>query len=125
MSTNLVKNWFGESFTKLHPKIQYIHLNGGSLRGNVNITFGKGLAGAIGKRLAKKLNIPNKNTCSLEVNIFHSPNGLHWNRCFDNQYEMQSIFKPVGHIKSGYWIEKTGLLTLHLNVEIKDGGWHW
>lgn len=38
---------------------------------------------------------------------------------------MKSIFTPVGTIEDGYWAEQTGVLKLHLTVDIKNGGWHW
>lgn len=117
--------WFGDAFGQLHPMIQKLHVDGGTLAGDVNISYGSGVAGAIGRRLAKKMNIPAAGSHHLSVEISHNDEGLHWNRCFNHRDTVYSVFRPVGVIGSGYWIENTGLLTMKLTVELRDGGWHW
>ena len=39
--------------------------------------------------------------------------------------QMRSIFRPVGNIDAGYWLEETGPLELKLTVDILDRGWYW
>jgi len=53
----LVENWFGDEFDNLHPLLQQLHTDGGRLSGDVEISYGKGLAGIIGARLGKKMNL--------------------------------------------------------------------
>lgn len=125
MSSDIVENWFGSSFKELSPELQKLHRQGGKLSGRVNIQFGSGLAGMLGKRIARKLGIPLEDSSNLSVEIFHDKNELHWNRTFNSAQKMESVFKPVGTHKEGYWLEKTGALHLKLTVEIKDGGWYW
>jgi len=38
---------------------------------------------------------------------------------------MKSIFQPIGNIKDGFWIEKTGPLHIKLTIDVKEGGWYW
>lgn len=57
MPNELVKNWFGGQFNDLHPLLQQLHTDGGSLTGDIDIAYGKGLAGIIGGRLAKKMKL--------------------------------------------------------------------
>lgn len=125
MSNLLVKNWFGERFSSLHPLLQKLHTEGGRLTGNVEICYGKGLAGFIGGRLAKKMNLPCGGAHQLVVSISHDGDGLHWGRCFDDEALVESLFKPVGRIENGYWIETTGPLSMKLTVDINNGGWFW
>lgn len=125
MSNSQVKQWFGEAFNKLHPKLQQLHIKGGELQGTIEVRSAKGLAGFIATGVRNKLNIPNDGEHQLVVTVFHASDGLHWYRCFNQAQQMRSIFRPVGDIDNGYWIEKTGPITLHLNVDINDGGWHW
>lgn len=122
---SIVKDWFGRQFAQLHPKLQHLHLYGGMLTGEIQLNTGKGLAGVIGRRLAKKLGIPQCEHCKLKVNIFHSVEGLHWHRQFGNDCQMQSLFIPVGYKGNGFWIEKTGPLKMFLDIDIIDYGWHW
>ena len=122
---DLVKNWFGNRFSDLHPLLQKLHIQGGILSGDVTLRYGKGIAGIIGKRLAKKMNLPDAGVHQLQVDISHDEAGLHWGRCFNNQSSVVSLFKPVGTIETGYWIETTGPLTMKLTVDILDGAWHW
>jgi len=125
MTSRLVKDWFGDEFSRLAPELQQLHLDGGRLTGRVQVAYGNGLAGVLGRRLAKKLNIPPAGDQALIVNISHHEDGLHWDRLFNNAKEMKSTFMPVGNIKNGYWLETTGPLQIKLTVEIKDGGWYW
>ena len=125
MTSTIVKNWFGEGFEKLAPQLQKLHLHGGKLSGDIEVIYGSGIAGIIGKRLAKKLGIPDAGTHKLVVNISHHEDGLHWDRVFNDTKEMKSTFNPIGNIENGYWIEKTGPLHIKLTVDIKDNGWHW
>ena len=62
MPNILVKNWFGDKFSNLHPLLQKLHTEGGRLTGDVEIYYGKGLARVIGGRLAKKMNLPSEGT---------------------------------------------------------------
>ncbi len=131
MYNSLVSNWFGEKFKSLHPQLQQLHLYGGTLSGAVTLSFGKGLSGWLGKRLAKKLGIPitstlaNSSKVQLDVEIYHDKAGLHWQRNFNQSHLMKSLFLPVGQLPDGYWIEKTGKLTFILTVDIIEQGWYW
>jgi hypothetical protein len=125
MTNKLVKNWFGDQFSNLHPLLQKLHSDGGELVGDVEISYGKGLAGIIGGRLGKKMNLPSEGVHQLTVSISHDVDGLHWWRRFDEQTVIKSLFKPVGDIEQGYWIETTGPLSMKLTVDIKNGGWFW
>ncbi len=122
---NKTVDWFGNAFSQLHPLFQSLHTDGGTLAGNVDIAYGQGVAGIIGKRLAKKMNIPTAGTHHLSVEIDHDSKGLHWNRCFNYKDQVYSLFQPNGQIGSGYWVEKTGPLEMRLTVDIRDGGWYW
>lgn len=125
MSNNLVSDWFGEKFFELHPLLQQLHRTGGVLSGEVKVIRANGIAGYLGHRIANKFAIP-IDPCeqSFSVSITHHADGLHWDRSFNNS-QMQSIFLPVGTLKSGYWLETTGNFKLHLTVDIKDDGWYW
>lgn len=126
MSSTLVADWFGNEFRNLHPMLQQLHRNGGQLTGSVEVDIPKGIAGDLGRRLAKKVGVPYVGrTHKLIVTISHHADGLHWDRCFDNQTTMKSVFTPVGTLSNGYWVESTGRLRLFLTVDIKDGGWYW
>jgi hypothetical protein len=118
--------WFGADFACLHPRLQELHLQGGVLCGTVQITFGQGLAGVIGRRIARKLGIPTTGTDhQLQVLIAHHGQVLHWDRRFDDAQQFPSTFRPVGHWPDGHWIEETSAISLRLQVDIIDGGWHW
>jgi len=125
MTSELVKNWFGHSYSKLAPELQKLHLNGGVLYGQVEVKQGKGLAGLIGRRIAKKLGIPKSGTNDLRVNISHDEHYLHWDRQFNDATLMKSRFQPLDTIEQGYWVEKSGSLELVLTVDVIDQGWHW
>ena len=122
---NFVSDWFADQFTTLHPLLQKLHIDGGKLYGNVDINYGYGLAGLIGRHIAKKLHIPDEGVHRLQVNISHQANGLHWDRLFDDHLEMKSLFSPVGIKGDGYWIEEIGALHIFLTVDTRDGGWAW
>ena len=123
---NAVENWFADDFGKLHPLLQALHRKGGRLHGTVDIEIPKGVSGLLGRRLAKKLGVPTTNaTATLDVAISHADGCLHWHRCFDGSTQMRSVFKPLGTITAGYWLENTGPLALRLTVDILDGGWYW
>jgi hypothetical protein len=122
----LVEEWFGQGFTELHPLLQRLHREGGVLRGSVEVSFGQGLAGKLGTRLASRMGVPVvAGTHQLQVTIHSESEVLHWGRSFNGQSEFNSKFKPVGHYPVGHWLEQSGLLSLVLGVEVRDGGWHW
>ncbi len=125
MTTDIVKNWFADDFNKLDSQIQILHTQGGKLTGDVDVVYGKGVSGLIGRRLAKKLGVPHEGRHKLMVTITHNDGNLQWDRLFNDTQEMKSVFTPVGNMEEGYWIEKTGPLNIKLTVEIKNGGWYW
>ncbi len=123
---NPVIKWFGKNFSELDPLLQDLHRNGGELSGIVNLEFGSGLAGVIGRKLAIKLGLPNSaGKQNLKVFIAHQGGSLHWIRQFNSNQRMVSVFTPNGHYPTGYWSETTGKLSLNLGVKILDGGWYW
>lgn len=126
MSHNAVVDWFGPHFASLHPLLQDLHRQGGQLEGKVELTFGSGLAGLIGRRLAAKLGLPKQaGILPLRVDIAHRDGALYWSRRFQDRSEMLSVFVPHGRFPEGHWQEQTGPLRLHLGVDISDGGWRW
>lgn len=126
MNNTPSSRWFGDRFAELHPLLQDLHTNGGTLSGPVLITLGDGLAGIVGRRLAAKLGIPvDGDQHTLQVAISHHSDGLHWDRCFDGDRWMRSLFEPVGQWPDGYWLETSGPIKLQLTVDISDGGWYW
>lgn len=126
LAMNSVVKWFGESFSKLDPLLQDLHRNGGRLSGVVDIEFGRGLAGFIGRRLAVKLGLPTEQGAHrFEVVIAHKNGVLIWSRTFNAQTTMISYFVPQGVYPDGFWSETTGALALRLGVDIRDGGWYW
>jgi hypothetical protein len=123
---NVVTEWFGESFAGLNPLLQKLHQEGGVLSGQVDVSYGRGIAGFMGRRIAKKLGVPLvPGKVNLIVTISHDVYSLHWNRLFGNLQKMNSTFIPYGHYPNGFWRETTGDLTLELGVEIKQGAWCW
>jgi hypothetical protein len=122
----VVTRWFGEHFAELHPLLQTLHREGGSLHGRVSIRAGRGLAGWLGRRLARSLGIPiDREERGFDVDIRHTSDALEWRRRFDDGSEMISRFEPVGRWPDGYWLERTGALHMRLTVDIVDGGWIW
>ncbi|MES2017926.1 MAG: DUF4166 domain-containing protein [Pseudomonadota bacterium] len=125
-SEPLVERWFGPAFALLHPQLQALHRNGGMLRGPVQLSFGAGLAGAVGRALARRLGMPDgAASVQLEVTIHGDADGLHWRRRFNDGPVFDSLFRPVGHFPDGHWIERSGMIALALQVAVCDGGWHW
>lgn len=123
---NPVENWFGSGFDDLDPLIQNLHRNGGRLQGKVELQFGNGLAGIIGRRLAKKVGLPTaEGEKELEVEIKNENGSLFWSRQFDKENKMISIFTPTGNYPSGYWRENTGVIAMDLGVRVIEGGWYW
>ncbi|MBO2926973.1 DUF4166 domain-containing protein [Metapseudomonas otitidis] len=126
MSTTATRRWFGDRFSELHPQLQHLHSHGGRLRGEVTITYGQGLAGVLGRRLAKKMRFPGPGAHRLDVTIAHQDAALLWSRSFDGQAPLTSHFAPVGCLaEGGHWVESTGPLRLLLTVDVIDGGWFW
>lgn len=125
-STNAVTAWFGARFGDLHPLLQALHMRNSELSGPVVLHFGRGMAGAFGRRLARKLGMPDvAGSHHLTVRISHNASTLGWDRCFDGTHHLRSQFIPRGRWPEGYWIERTGALELTLTVDVMEGGWHW
>ncbi len=123
---HLVEQWFGAGFAELHPLLQQLHRQGGNLHGQVDLQLGKGLAGTLGARLARRWGIaPDHPQVPLKVSIHSSGDTLHWNRYFADAAPMRSSFQPHGSWPDGYWIESTGGIRLALAVDVHDGGWYW
>jgi hypothetical protein len=126
MKSTLVRDWFGAQFGELHPLLQQLHTEGGRLAGEVQLEFGSGLAGWLGRRLAKRMGLPREpGRIPLEVTITHTPQVLVWARRFGAAHEMVSLFEPVGHWPGGHWRERTGALHFRLTVDVREGGWYW
>ena len=123
----ITEKWFGDHFTELHPKLQKLHSEGGVLSGEVEVEYGTGIAGVIGKRLGVKLGLPlHTESTSLKVDISHTDQAMIWSRQFGGASKpMVSEFTPQGIYESGYWAETTGAITVELSVEVHLGGWHW
>jgi hypothetical protein len=122
----VVETWFGVDFARLHPQLQALHRRGGRLSGPVDVRLGSGIAGWIGRRLARRIGVPlpdPRNT--LEVVIFDDAQSLHWHRRFNAGREFRSRFVAHGNFPDGYWVEATGSIELVLGVRILDGAWHW
>jgi len=121
-----VEAWFGDAFNQLHPMLQQLHINGGTLAGKVQVRMGRGAAALVGRRLARQLGIPPVNgDIALTVHIHSSATTLHWNRTFGDGDTFASVFTPVGTYPTGHWVESSGALRLFLGVAIVDGGWEW
>lgn len=125
LTTEIVKDWFGEVFSNLAPELQELHLRGGVLQGNVEVELGDGIAGLVGKKMSKKFNIPGPGINHMRVIISHDNHFLYWDRQFNQTAVMKSKFKPVKTIVDGYWLENTGSLEMMLTVDVKDNGWYW
>lgn len=123
---NAVTQWFGDGFARLHPVLQALHRSSGRLSGQVSLQFGAGLAGVLGRRLTRRLGIPESaGAHQLDVTIGHDATTLQWDRCFDGVHHLRSSFRPKGRWPDGHWIESTGPLELELAVDVVEGGWHW
>lgn len=106
--------------------LQRLHLEGGALTGKVEVKLATGAGAFPALALCRRLGIPaDGKPHTLTVNIFHDEQGMHWLRQFDSTSQIISLFKPVGTIDTGYWIEESGPLRFALKVDIIDGGWHW
>jgi len=123
--SNLVSNWFGEEFKQLDPKIQSLHTSGGELVGDIDLQYGTGVSGIVGRRLAKKLGLPREEgKHKLKVTIAHDDHRMQWVRTF-NTTRMVSYFYPVGNYPDGYWREVSGNIELRLSVSTDGGVWRW
>jgi hypothetical protein len=123
---HIVERWFGTGFAELHPQLQQLHRQGGTLHGQVNLQLGNGLAGILGARLAARLGIPMEQPrVAFRVDIHSEGDTLHWNRAFADAALVCSSFQPKGSWPNGHWIESTGALKLSLAVDIQEGGWYW
>jgi Domain of unknown function (DUF4166) len=121
-----VTAWFGPRFPALHPLLQALHRRGGRLSGTIGIECGRGLAGWVGRRLARRLGIPTDRTeRGFAVEIRHGDGVLEWHRQFDDGSRVTSLFRPIGTWPEGCWSETTGPLRLTLTVDVIEGGWHW
>jgi hypothetical protein len=124
--SGIVEDWFGPAFTQLHPLLQELHRRGGVLSGPLDVRYGRGLSGWLGRRLARRLGITsNGESNRLEVTIFSDERALHWNRRFNACSEFKSTFIPSGRFPRGHWVEANGGIRLRLAVEIMNRGWHW
>jgi hypothetical protein len=122
----VVEEWFGKHFADLHPLLQRLHKEGGILSGPIQVSFGKGFAGVLGKRLAAGMGVPAEaGAHRLQVTIRSEEGFLHWGRSFNGESEFNSKFQPVGRYPLGHWVEHSGALSLALGIEVKSGGWHW
>lgn len=123
---NAATQWFGPDFDRLHPLLQALHRDGGALGGQIALSTGTGLAGAIGRRLARKLGIPiDRPRRGFRVDIVHDQQQMQWRRRFDDGSELISIFRPVGRYPDGHWLESTGPARMRLGVDLDGGGWRW
>jgi hypothetical protein len=123
---SIAEEWFGSQFSELHPLLQDLHRNSGTLVGQIDVSFGQGLAGVIGKRVAARFGVPMvAGGHAFEVSICSESGVLHWVRTFNGQSRFHSRFEPVGRHPDGYWIERSGPLSLQLGVQIVAGDWHW
>lgn len=121
-----VERWFGEAFDTLHPHLRALHRAGGVLEGSVELVYGDGIAGRIGRRLARRMGLPgHAGTAHLRVDIHGDTDALHWQRTFDGTHAMHSRFVPVGTWPHGHWLETTGPLRLALTVDTRAGAWRW
>ncbi len=128
MEGNPVTRWFGPHFDALHPLLQQLHREGGTLQGRVEIGRGAGLAGWLGARIAGRMGWPPQGDAQLTVSISHDGHRLRWARCFDTAagaVETVSWFEPRGSWPNGHWLETTGALRFELGVDVEEGAWHW
>ena len=92
----------------------------------MNLEYGSGLNGFIGRLLAIKMGLPiHSGKVDFEVNISHADGVLLWNRQFGKKHKLSSIFTPHGYYPNGYWYETNGKLSFQLGVDIHKGGWYW
>ncbi|WP_444920009.1 DUF4166 domain-containing protein [Microbulbifer sp. CnH-101-G] len=93
----------------------------------MDIRFGSGVAGWIGRRMARKLGGPAKaGKVPFSVEIHHSTKTLIWSRTFANSHTFTSEFHPVKtYQQGGYWVESTGPIKIQLGVSTEGGNWQW
>jgi hypothetical protein len=126
MKSAAVETWFGEAFTQLHPLLQALHRSGGVVSGQVDVHLGTGLAGWVGRRLARRLGITvGAGGTSMRVAIYSDEKELHWDRTFNDACVFASTFTPSGRYPTGHWVETSGLLCLKLGVTVLNGAWEW
>jgi hypothetical protein len=125
-ASQAVERWFGPGFVQLHPLLQQLHRDGGTLSGRIAITYGSGVAGWLGRRMATRLGLPpHSGSAALSVRIRSDSNALYWSRAFNGGAEVTSIFVPAGSWPDGYWTEQIGALRLVLRMDTSAGGWRW
>lgn len=130
-SMHVVEQWFGSHFARLHPLLQQLHRHGGTLAGPVTVTVGSGLAGLMGRTLAKRLGVPTTaGSYDFRVGIGHEDGKLLWSRQFTapngRTSRATSLFTAHGHYPDGEWEEDIGAMHFRLGVDIgADGSWHW
>jgi len=122
---NAAERWLGAGIDELHPLLRRLHRDGGRLRGPIDVRFGRGLAGLLGRRLARRLGMPGAGGNVMEVDIRSDADGLRWHRRFNGATEFRSLFAPHARYPDGHWTESSGRIRLKLAVRIIDGGWHW
>lgn len=126
MTDTRVSDWFGSEFAHLHPLLQALHREGGTLQGTVELRFGSGVAGWLGRRLARKTGLPlEEGAVPLEVTISHSHDALVWSRRFGAGDPVVSTFEPIGKWPDGFFTERTGAVQLELAVDTANHGWKW
>jgi hypothetical protein len=88
--------------------------------------FGTGLAGVLGRRMARRRGMPDvAGPQPLVVDVGHDANRMRWQRRFGDGHALLSVFEPVGHFPDGHWIEDTGRIALALQVDLHGDGWDW
>jgi hypothetical protein len=96
-STGAVMGWFGKGFDDLHPLLRALHERDSELNGPVTLRFGRGMAGAFGRHMARKLGMPvAAGQHHMNVTIRHDARTLEWHRCFDGTHHLHSSFIPSG-----------------------------
>lgn len=121
-----VERWFGAGFSELHPGLQELHRRGGVLHGVIRVGLGRGVAGWLGARLARKLGIGGvTGMVALHVDIHSDEHVLHWDRKFGDGGWMRSEFRPIAAWPDGHWLEQTGAIRMALAVDTDGGGWRW
>lgn len=128
MNESPVEQWFGPRFAALHPLLQALHREGGTLQGKVDVGVGRGLAGWLGRRIAARMGLPIAPGAQLRVVISHDGKRLRWARHFgtgSTAVEKVSWFEPHGRWPTGHWEERTGALLFKLTVDVEEGAWHW